>query len=173
MCFYLYNHRLEQAFVIMFSTFFYYNLCNIIYVKDYSLTLNNSRLSWVSTHLTEIIFASIGAFVIGSFLGIKLLESNQYKIEYLTFIACSFLSTGYFFIRNTPFLKNIVIGLVWVLVLHIWTIWDTSYFNLFIIVYLTLISIWYDKTKDQVKKAIIDSLIPIPFLIKYLAELHI
>ncbi len=163
-CFYLYNQRLDQAFIIFFATFFYYNLCNIIYIKDYSKTIHNQRLTWVSKHLTEIIFASIGASIMGVFISIKLYESQQFTFNFPALLASLFFSIIYFFIRHTPILKNVIIGIVWLLVMRIWTHWDLSYFDLFLFLYLACISILYDKTKNQLKKVLIDCLIILPFL---------
>jgi ABC-type multidrug transport system fused ATPase/permease subunit len=98
------------------------------------------------------------------------MDTNQYIVDYIPLSVSICLCLGYLFARKISILKNGIIGLVWILVLHIWVNWDFSYLDLFLFCYLTFISIWYDKTRSQLKKAVIDSLIILPFIMYYIAE---
>jgi hypothetical protein len=169
-CFYLYNERLNQSIIVFLATFFYYNFCGIVSIKNYSMILDNERLMWISKHLTEIIFMCIAAFVLAIFLWIKLFEINSYRLDYLSLIISSALCFIYFFIRRISILKNIIIAIVWILVLHIWSNRDYSFIDLFLLFYLTILSIWYDRATSQTKRALIDILIIAPFLICCIVE---
>lgn len=169
-CFYLYNQRTQQAIIIFLGTFSYYNLCGILSVKNYSNTLHNERLFWISKFLTELIFMIFASSTLAIFLWIKLYESNQYIIDTIPLILSLLLSVSYLFLRSIPLLKNLIIGIVWILVMHIWVNWDFSLLDLFLFIYLVFISLWYDSTRNQVKRAFIDILIILPFLIYILLE---
>ncbi|MFN6349150.1 MAG: hypothetical protein ACK4VL_04405 [Chitinophagales bacterium] len=168
-CFYFYNNRIDQAIIVLLTTFFYYNFCSIIYMKDYDITIKNDRLAWVSNNLTEVIVAMMGVLVVGVFLWIKCLESKTGLIDLIPFVSSIALCFGYFFIRHISILKNIVIASVWILVMHIWKNWEASLMDIFLLVYLTFVSISYDRTRHHLKKLIIDTLIVIPFLGYFLA----
>ena len=169
-CFYLYNGRLNQAIIIFLASFSYYNLCGIISVKNYSNTLLDKRLFWISKHLTEIIFMMVGSAVLAIFYWMKLYETRQYRIDYIPLIISLVLCILYLFLRHIPILKNLLIGIVWILIMHIWDNWDFSFLDLFLLIYLTCISLWYDQTSSQFKSAFIDILIILPFLIYSIAE---
>lgn len=170
LCFYLYNRRFNQAAIIFLATLSYYNFCSIINVKNYSITENNKRLYWISKFLTEIIFLGVASSVLAIFLWIKLYESNHYRIDKIAFVLSLAFCLLYLFVRQVPILKNLLIGVVWIMVMHIWVNWNYSFLDLFLILYLTSISIWYDRTSSQFKKALIDILIIVPFLIYSIAE---
>jgi hypothetical protein len=168
--FYFYNHEFNHASLIFLATWSYYNFCNIIHVTDYQKALQNERLTWVSKNLTEVIFITIGSIALMSFLWLKNMEHSVARLDYIALASISLFGLDYFFIRHIPYLKNLVIALVWVLVMHLWSHWDTRPLDVFLLIYLLFISIYYDRTSSQLKKALIDCLIILPFWIYFLAE---
>ena len=167
LCFYLYNQQGSQAILIFLASWSYYNFCNIIHVTDYQKAMHDERLKWISENLTEVIFATIGSIAIGSFLWIKNIENSDTHLDYITLTCLGLFGLDYFFLRHIPYLKNLVIALVWILVMHLWSRWDPSPLDIFLFIYLLLISIFYDRTSSQLKKALIDCLIILPFLAYY------
>jgi hypothetical protein len=168
--FYFYNHEFNHASLIFLATWSYYNFCNIIHVTDYQKALQNERLTWVSKNLTEVIFITIGSIALMSFLWLKNMEHSVAHLDYIALASIILFGLDYFFIRHIPYLKNLVIALVWVLVMHLWSHWDTRPLDVFLLIYLLFISIYYDRTSSQLKKALIDCLIILPFYIYFLAE---
>ncbi len=164
LCFYLYNQQGSQAILIFLATWSYYNFCNIIHVTDYQKAMHDERLKWISENLTEVIFATIGSIALGSFLWIKNIENSDTHLDYIVLISLSLFGLDYFFIRHIPYLKNLVISIVWILVMHLWSRWDNCYIDFILFIYLMFISIYYDSATSQLKKALIDCLIILPFL---------
>jgi len=169
-CFFLYNWRLKQALIVGLCTFFYYNLCSISYIKNYEVTTNNERLAWVSRHLTELIFAMIGSAV---FILFFITRSNYYiksTVDAIAVCGCFSLCLTYFYLRHFKYVKNFTIACTWILTMHLWQNRDASWVDVFLILFITCVSIRYDKTESILKKALIDSLIILPFLANFFAE---
>ena len=164
LCFYLYNQQDSQAILIFLASWSYYNFCNIIHVTDYQKAMHDERLKWISENLTEVIFATIGSIALGSFLWIKNIENSYTHLDYIVLISLSLFGLDYFFIRHIPYLKNLVISIVWILVMHLWSRWNNCYIDFILFIYLMFISIYYDSATSQLKKALIDCLIILPFL---------
>ncbi len=172
LCFYFYNQQGSQAILIFLASWSYYNFCNIIYVTDYQKAMHDERLTWVSKNLTEVIFSTIGSIALGIFLWLKNIENSDTHLDYITLTCLGLFGLDYFFIRHIPYLKNLVIALVWILVMHLWSRWEPSPLDIFLFIYLLLISIFYDRTSSQLKKALIDCLIILPFLVYYCKYLY-
>lgn len=166
--YYLLNSQFQISVLLFLFTLIYYNFCGILSVKNYQYAMQNSRLSWISRHLTEILFVNMGLGIVAMLIFYKLYNlGNIDRFDTYLFI-CILLSSIYIFTRHIPILKNIIIACVWTLAMHIGSSKEFTYLDIFIWTYLLALSIWYDRTVSQIKKALIDCLIVVPFLIAYI-----
>ena len=72
--------------------------------------------------------------------------------------------------HHFKYVKNFTIACTWILTMHLWQNRDASWVDVFLILFITCVSIRYDKTESILKKALIDSLIILPFLANFFAE---
>ena len=118
--------------------FIYYNLSRIYRVKNFESIQNNRHLLWVSKNLTELLFALGFSFLCLFILGWKL------SVSFTTIAWLIFLGAIYLFIRENPFLKNIVIAKAWTIMFGILGLESD-----FLFAYILAMSIWYDFKDDK------------------------
>ncbi len=171
-CYYLYNRHWKHSIIVMLCTFFYYNFCSIIYVKDYDLAKKVKRLAWVSLNLTELLITIGSALIIIGLLMSKYEPFFHERLDYKVVASCLILCIIYFKLRHTKFIKNILIAVVWILVMHLWEKWDMSYFDGFLFCFLFLISFMYDKSTNEYRKIALDTSILMPFMLYYLIKYY-
>lgn len=131
------NLPMEAAFIGL-SIYFYYNLSRVIRVRDYYAMQSNLHLKWVSKNLTEILISLAFVFVFLILLYYKLHPS----IESLGWLAV--ISILYVFLREKPFLKNILIAKSWCLAFGLFGE-ETN----FLFAYFLGLSLWYDFKDDK------------------------
>jgi hypothetical protein len=118
--------------------FIYYNLSRIYRVKNFESIQNNRHLLWISKNLTELLFALGFSFLCLFFLGRKL------GVSFTTIAWLIFLGGIYLFIRENPFIKNIVIAKAWTVMFGILGLESD-----FLFAYILAMSIWYDFKDDK------------------------
>jgi len=130
------NHL--TSFMVTCLVFIYYNLSRIYRVKNFESIQNNRHLLWVSKNLTELVFALGFSSLFVFFLGRKL------PISFEDIIWLIFLGIIYLFIRENPFIKNIVIAKSWTVLFGILGLESD-----FLFAYILALSIWYDFKDDK------------------------
>lgn len=153
-----------ESFIFGLSVFIYYNLCRVVRVRDYNAIQSDAHLSWISKNLTEILIAT------GLASGILVVLSKEVELfeifPPIVFVLCIL----YIFLRNIRWIKNITIALVWTLCTT--TRIDNHYFFATLVIFITVLSIIYDKKdlpqnkpKELYYLFWVDVCIPIPYLV--------
>lgn len=132
------SNTMFESILIGLSIFFYYNLSRVIRVRDYYAIQSNLHLQWVSKNLTEIIISLSFAAIFVILLGFKT-TINYQDIAWLILI-----SALYIFLRERPFLKNLLIAKAWCLAFGIFGAESN-----FIFAYFLGLSLWYDFKDDK------------------------
>ena len=132
-----FNAELESL-QIGLSIFLYYNISRIIRVRDYYAIQSNLHLQWVSKNLTELFF-TIGFSLIFILLIGNKTDSNLENIGWLLLI-----SVLYIFLRERPFLKNLLIAKAWCLAFGVFHS-ESNY----LFAYFLSLSLWYDFKDDR------------------------
>jgi hypothetical protein len=126
-----------QALMVMGAIFCVYNLMRITRVHDFEAIQNNSHLTWVSSHLTELIFAILG-FVSLILCTMPLVHFNRTN-GYLMILVVLYL-----FGRKVLFLKNSIIALCWGYVPFVFDKQFSFSLMCFYTLFFLWLSIWYD-----------------------------
>lgn len=159
---------MQKSIIVGIFIFIYYNVCNIISVIDYEKVRLNSEFKWVSDHLTELLFLIFGFFIVLVLFYIKYVEFFFYsELFYL-----SIFGILYFLFKKIPFVKNFYIGFVWVWVLHLWSPVGWNQYDYILVIYLSVLSYFYDKCQKLSCKFILDISILFPnlFLFYFIQE---
>lgn len=164
--FYKLHASLDNAvqYSVIFSAmiFIYYSLSQIISVRNFEDINGSNELTWVNKNLTEIIFASgfvstIFLYLVHRYIGILAFFSEVYLVLALGIL--------YFFVKKYLGLKNLMIGLTWILALSMFQSQEQGV-NWYYGLYISGISFIYDKVKDIRGKWLIDTalLLPLAFI---------
>jgi len=154
-----------EAFIVAGAIFCVYNMMRIVRINDFEAIQNNEHLSWVSSHLTEIITAMLG-FLVTVML---LLPIVTLRIQNLLIV---FLIAMYPLLRNIPFAKNGIIAICWGYMPFLFSDSIMPSKMIFYSLFFLWLSMWYD-LKDPNENRLLARMGLIPYYVMLLLILTV
>lgn len=151
---------IEKSSIVILMVFFYYNLSQLICIKDFQKIQGSEELEWVNRNMTEIVFAMGFSIILLSLFYIKyqsifIIHSELIYIGILGFI--------YFFIKRIPIIRNLLIGFSWYWMISLFGNPIIRVDGFYFFIHFYIISYIYDRMTKIHHKFIADSLILLPF----------